>query len=71
VVYIILDGRNVSVVNNVNYLGAVFDRKIVWILYLETIEAKAFMTFLRILCPFKIERLHANIKVTLHKALII
>jgi hypothetical protein len=35
------------------------------------IEAKAFRTFIRIYSQFKSERLSANIKLTLHKALII
>jgi hypothetical protein len=34
------------------------------------IEAKAFLTFIRIYSLFKSERLNANIKLTLHKALI-
>jgi hypothetical protein len=34
------------------------------------IEAKAFRTFIRIYSLFKSERLSANIKLTLHKALI-
>jgi hypothetical protein len=34
------------------------------------IEAKAFGTFIRIYSLFKSERLNANIKLTLHKALI-
>jgi hypothetical protein len=34
------------------------------------IEAKAFGTFIRLYSPFKSERLSANIKLTLHKALI-
>jgi hypothetical protein len=34
------------------------------------IEAKAFRTFIRIYSLFKSERLNANIKLTLHKALI-
>jgi hypothetical protein len=34
------------------------------------IEAKAFRTFIRLYSLFKSERLNANIKLTLHKALI-
>jgi hypothetical protein len=34
------------------------------------IEAKAFRTFIRIYSQFQSERLSANIKLTLHKALI-
>jgi hypothetical protein len=41
-------------------------------MHLEMTEAKAFriFTYTRIHCQFKNERLSANIKVTLHKALI-
>jgi hypothetical protein len=41
-----------------------------WRLHIEMIEAKAFRTFIRIYSLFKSERLNANIKFTLHKALI-
>jgi hypothetical protein len=37
---------------------------------IEMIEAKAFRTSIRIYSLFKSERLSANIKLTLHKALI-
>jgi hypothetical protein len=43
---------------------------ITWRLHLEMIEAKAFITFIRIYSLLKSERLHANITLTLHKALI-
>jgi hypothetical protein len=36
----------------------------------ETIEAKAFRTFIRIYSRFKSERLSANIEITIHKTLI-
>jgi hypothetical protein len=39
-------------------------------MHLETIEAKAFRTFVTIYSLFKSERLSKNIKLTLHKALI-
>jgi hypothetical protein len=39
-------------------------------LHIEIIEAKAFRTFIRIYFLLKNERLSANIKPTLHKALI-
>jgi hypothetical protein len=48
------------------YSGAL----VLWRLHIEMIEAKAFRTFLRIYSLFKSERLSANIKLTLHKALI-
>jgi hypothetical protein len=41
-----------------------------WRLQIQMIEAKAFRTFIRIYSLFKSERLSANIKLTLHKALI-
>jgi hypothetical protein len=41
-----------------------------WRLHIEMIEAKAFRTFIRIYSLIKSERLSANIKLTLHKALI-
>jgi hypothetical protein len=57
-------------VNNVKYLGVIFDKRITWRLHVQMIEAKAFSTFIRIYFLFKSERLSANIKLTLHKALI-
>jgi hypothetical protein len=39
-------------------------------MHIEMIEAKAFRAFIRIFSLFKSERLSANIKLTLHKALI-
>jgi hypothetical protein len=65
-----LNGRNIPFVNYVKYLGVIFDRKITWRLHIETIEAKAFRTFIRVYSIFKSERLSANIKLTPHKALI-
>jgi hypothetical protein len=41
-----------------------------WRLHIGTIEAKAFRTFIRTHPLFRSERLSANIKLTLHKALI-
>jgi hypothetical protein len=65
-----LNGRNIPFVNSVKYLGVIFDRRMTWRLHIEMIEAKAFRTFIRIYSLFKSERLSANIKLTLHKALI-
>jgi hypothetical protein len=42
-----------------------------WRLHIGKIEARAFKTFIRLYSIFKSERLNANIKLTLHKALII
>jgi hypothetical protein len=64
------NGRNIPFVNQVKYLGVVFDRKITWRLHIEMMEAKVFRTFIRVYYLFKSERLSANIKLTLHKALI-
>jgi hypothetical protein len=41
-----------------------------WRLHIEKIEAKALNTFIRLYSLFKSEQLSANIKMTLHKALI-
>jgi hypothetical protein len=68
--HLTLNGRNIPFVNNVKYLGVIFDKKVTWRLHIEIIEAKAFRTFIRIYSPFKSERLSTNIKLTLHKALI-
>jgi hypothetical protein len=65
-----LNGRNISFVNNIKYLGVIFDKKITWRLHIHMIEAKAFRTFIRVYALFKSERISANIKLTLHKALI-
>jgi hypothetical protein len=48
----------------------IFVKRITWKLHIEMIEAKAFGIFIRIYSLFKSERLRANIKVTLQKALI-
>jgi hypothetical protein len=65
-----LNGRNIPVVNNVKYLGVIFDKRLTWRLHIDTIEAKAFRTFIRLYSLFKSERLSVNIKLTLHIALI-
>jgi hypothetical protein len=65
-----LNGRNIRFVNSVKYLGVLFDKRMTWRLHIEMIEEKAFRTFIRIYSLFKSERLSADIKLTLHKALI-
>jgi hypothetical protein len=65
-----LNGRNIPFVNNVKYVGVIFNKRMTWGLHIETIETKAFKTFIRIYYLFKSERLSVNIKFTLHKALI-
>jgi hypothetical protein len=51
-------------------LGVIFDKRITWGLHREMIEVKTFRTFIRIYLLFRSERLSANIKLTLHKAMI-
>jgi hypothetical protein len=63
-------GRNILFVNSAKYLDVIFDKKVTWRLHIEMIEAKAFRTFIRLYSLLKNERLIANIKSTLHKALI-
>jgi hypothetical protein len=48
----------------------IFDKRITWRLHIQTVEAKAFRTFIRLYSLFKSERLSASIKFTLHKTLI-
>jgi hypothetical protein len=67
--HITLNGQSIPFVSHIKYLCIIFD-KITWRLYIEMIEAKAFRTFIRVYSLFKSERLSANIKLTLHKALI-
>jgi hypothetical protein len=65
-----LNGRNIPFVNSVKYIGVVFNKRMTRRLHIQMIEAKAFRTFIRLYSIFKSERLSANIKLTLHKALI-
>jgi hypothetical protein len=64
-----LNGWNIPFLNSVKCLGVLFDKRMTWRLHIQMIEAKAFRTFSRIYSLFKSERLNANIKLTLHKAL--
>jgi hypothetical protein len=66
---LILNGQNIPFLNHVKYLDVISHKKIIWRLRIETIETKAFRTFIRIYNLFKSERLSANIKLTLHNAL--
>jgi hypothetical protein len=68
--HLTLNGRDIPFVNSIKYLGVIFDKKVTWRLHIQMIEAKAFRTFIRVYSLFKSERLSANIKLTLHKALI-
>jgi hypothetical protein len=67
---IIFKGRNIPFVNHVKSLGVIFDKRIAWRLHIEMFAIKAFRTIIRIYSLFKSERLSANIKLTLQKALI-
>jgi hypothetical protein len=68
--HLTLNGWNIPFINHVKYLGVVFDKRVTWRLHIGMTEAKAFRTFIRIYSLLKSERLRANIKITLHKALI-
>jgi hypothetical protein len=64
-----LNGRNIPFVNSVKYLVVIFDKRMTSRFHIEKMEAKAFRTFIRLYSLFKNERLSANIKLILHKAL--
>jgi hypothetical protein len=68
--HLTLNGPNIPFVNQIKYLGVIFDKKITWRSHIEIIKAKAFGTFTRIYSLYKSELLSAEIKLTLHKALI-
>jgi hypothetical protein len=53
---ITFNGRNIPFVNSVKYLGIIFDKRMAWRLLIETNEAKAFRTFIRIYSLFKTRR---------------
>jgi hypothetical protein len=48
-----LNGRNIPFANIAKYLRVIFDRKVTWRLHIETIEANAFRTFIRVYSLFK------------------
>jgi hypothetical protein len=66
--HLILNGRDIPFVNSIKYLGVTFDKKVTWRLQIQTIEAKAFRTFISVYSLFKSGRLSANIRLTLQKA---
>jgi hypothetical protein len=68
--HLALNGRDIPFVNSAKYLGVIFDRKVTWRLYIEMVEAKGFRTFIKVNPLFRSEQVSANIKLTLHKALI-
>jgi hypothetical protein len=57
-----LNGRNISFVNNVKYLGVIFDKKITWRPHIELIEAKAFRASITTYSLLKSKQLSTNIK---------
>jgi hypothetical protein len=65
-----LNGQNIPFVNNVKYLGVIFDKKIARRPHIELIEAKAFRLFITTYSLLKSKRLSTNIKLMLHKAFI-
>jgi hypothetical protein len=58
-------------VNQVKYLGIIFDKRITWKCYIEIFKANAFRTYISVYLFLRSEHLSANIKLTLHKSLII
>jgi hypothetical protein len=69
-VHLTLNKWNIPFVNHVKCLGVMFNKMITQRLHIEMIKAKAFRTIIRVYSLFKSERLSANFKLTLHKALI-
>jgi hypothetical protein len=63
-------GRNTPFVNDVRYLSVIFDRRIAWRSYIDSIVTNALRTFVRIYSLMKSERLSIKPKLTLYKALI-
>jgi hypothetical protein len=51
--HFIMNGRKIPFLNNVKYLGVIFDKRVTWRLHIEMIEAKAFRTFIRAYFLFK------------------
>jgi hypothetical protein len=68
--HLTLNGQNIPFVDHVKYLCVISDKRITWRLHTDMIEVEAFGTFIRIFSLLNSERLGANIKLTLHKALI-
>jgi hypothetical protein len=65
-----LKGRQAPFVNNVKYVGVIFDKEITWRLYIETIATKVLRIFISIYPILKSERVRICTKLTLYKALI-
>jgi hypothetical protein len=63
--HLTLNGRNVNPLRqSCKKLSVIFDKRIAWRLHIEIIETKVLRTFIRIYCPFKNERLSADINLT-------
>jgi hypothetical protein len=62
--HLTLNVQNIPFGNHEKYLGVTFNKRITWRQHIEMTKAKAFYSL------FKSWRLSANIKLTLHKALI-
>jgi hypothetical protein len=56
-----LNGWDIPFVNNVESLGAIFDRRMAWKLHIERTSVKALATYIRTYSLFKSERLSINI----------
>jgi hypothetical protein len=48
-----LNGRNIPLVNSVEYLGVIFDRRMTWRLHIEKMTAKALGTYIRTYSIFR------------------
>jgi hypothetical protein len=68
--HLTLNGITIPFANSAKYLGVIFDSKVTWRLHIEIIEAKSLRTFIRVYPLLNSERLSANTKLTLHKALV-
>jgi hypothetical protein len=62
-------GRNIPFVKEVKYLGVIFDSRVTWKKYIDSIVTKALRTYITIYSLLKSERLSAKSKLTLYKAL--
>jgi len=65
---LMLNVRKIPFVDSVEYFGIIFDKRITWRLYTETVATKAFRTFLGSYPFFKSSRLSTTIKWTHHTA---
>jgi hypothetical protein len=68
--YLTLNGRAITFLNYVKYLGVTFDRRMTWRIHIDWIITKGMGTFLQIYFLHKSEKLSIKTKMTLYKALI-